>query len=1218
MIMLRSVCVLLFAVLAVGLTNAFNGHIVTDGPLTVTIDPVEDVTEFDAPRRVDVVLDNKGNQALAVALRMGGLVDEWRAVGATEANLVVGPASQAKAAFEIACGRGAPSALWPVHVWADFEDAGQRRSLHCIQVFKSEFVQAEAEASSELTTVVVPARGALSLAGVKDHRVVWRFFDEEEVAMPVGWQGSEDRSRTSFGKGDVFRGARKRALQIHPPWYGKAGTVFVEYKVALPLTRQIIFEFANAIRDHGPGEPASDGVTFRVWVDGETLFDRHTDSKTWLDASVDLSQFAGKTVLLRLESHPGPKKNTTCDSCFWGDPVIVAGEPPKRMTAEQRDQLRQKARGLVKAGHTEEEGGFAFRLSEGCVGAVAPGPNGIFDAAIAFGKGDKCVVFDGVDAAILGNRIGAASDVLFEGAAVVRDGLSAITWTHCLRLGGEAFELKAALRAEGAGLRIAFDSAQRITDLAIGRADQKAPRVYYGHGYCIEEPQAFRAGFGGHNLSTSHVGFDFDGGISLLMATDNPPDALEVSPDDRVYTLRTHMNATLTFVPGVAGAFDCALKYRDLYDRKPSPGFENKAGRFVFDIWGGRYAQIAETMQRLIDYGLTDSLLTVHNWQRWGYDYRLPDIWPPNPRFGTLEDMQRIGEVCGAHDIPWGLHDNYIDFYPDAEGYSYDHICFTADGRPVKAWINEGRNAQSYRWRPDRFMPFLKRNLRLIKDGLAPTHYFIDVFTSIDLFDFHDKQGNFYSFLETRRHWGESFRWIQDFLDGAVTTSEAGHDQLAGYLDGSDCQHLTLTPESREFCIRLPCGDWQRVPWFDAVLHDRFSLHGVGYPSRYKLTEADDHEVLQSDDYISAEVLSGHSMMIDNRGFGRGAVRKYWLAQDFLRSIATDSIRCVDFAEDNIHRQIVSWSSGAKVYVNRGREDWIVAGKTLPQYGYFADNGSIKSSVERIDGVIVEQSQGPAGRYFNARGFDVSDRLGLRPQIDRLEYLGDGRFRLVVDWDVVRPASKDLSIFLHFSGDEASRRDKIAFQGDLNPAMPMTAWKDHITTGADRTITIPADCGPGQYEIGIGVWDPSTGRRYALIGEDDGSTRYTLGTLVVEGDDGGITNIEVVKQEPKPVPPSRRNLKNVPIDFGPVVTAGAVRCQLKAGTLVMTPLPDAEAFEVALRIGELTGGLGKAITDVVAVDAAGADLRIVKFEMADGRVTFQTRKDEFAYRLVYQ
>jgi hypothetical protein len=71
---------------------------------------------------------------------------------------------------------------------------------------------------------------------------------------------------------------------------------------------------------------------FRVWagdLEGKNLkvlYEKFTDSKVWVDGSVDLSAYAGQTVLLRLESHPGPNRNTSCDASYWGEPVVVVGE----------------------------------------------------------------------------------------------------------------------------------------------------------------------------------------------------------------------------------------------------------------------------------------------------------------------------------------------------------------------------------------------------------------------------------------------------------------------------------------------------------------------------------------------------------------------------------------------------------------------------------------------------------------------------------------------------------------------------------------------------------------------------------------------------------------------------------------------------------------------------------------------------------------------------
>ena len=43
------------------------------------------------------------------------------------------------------------------------------------------------------------------------------------------------------------------------------------------------------------------------------------DSKRWVAGEADLSKFAGRTILLRLESNPGPNHDTTCDSSFWAE-----------------------------------------------------------------------------------------------------------------------------------------------------------------------------------------------------------------------------------------------------------------------------------------------------------------------------------------------------------------------------------------------------------------------------------------------------------------------------------------------------------------------------------------------------------------------------------------------------------------------------------------------------------------------------------------------------------------------------------------------------------------------------------------------------------------------------------------------------------------------------------------------------------------------------------
>ena len=178
---------------------------------------------------------------------------------------------------------------------------------------------------------------------------------------------------------------------------------------------------------------------------------------------------------------------------------------------------------------------------------------------------------------------------------------------------------------------------------------------------------------------------------------------------------------------------------------------------------------------------MTDSMLTIHDWQRWGYDYRLPDIWPPRPSWGTVEQTKVIEAICKQHNIPWGFHDNYIDIYPDADDFSYKFTYFrnqTGDydipfpvfhkhnPQPNTAWYNKHRDAQSYKFRPDCILPFVKRNYERILQDVHPTASFVDVLSAVKPTDWYDSDGNYHSMVETRQYWGEAFATIRNMLGG--------------------------------------------------------------------------------------------------------------------------------------------------------------------------------------------------------------------------------------------------------------------------------------------------------------------------------------------------------------------------------------------------------------------------------------------------------------------
>jgi len=1222
---------------------AFNGHEVKSDGLLVRIEEFGPITAIDQATPVVVTLENLGAGLVRGTAELRDLVDETQVPGATKQDFTIEPKQKTTVKFSLLMGRGALSALYPAHVYVNFQRAQMAQEpIHAVRIFETKFAKSDTAPGKapEFAVNVVPRQGSLLLWTLGTHRMAWQNFGRELQHSAAGFTGSDKATGADLRVETLARGETKRALAMHPAWRGGAGTVFCEYQLKLPEAKPLRVKFANAIRDTAPQEPASDGVLFRVWVapidattgraaaDEKLLYEKFTDSKTWLPGEANLEEFAGQTVLLRLESHPGPKNNTTCDGSFWGEPVVVAGRQTPPLTAEQFAACAQEneAHGrAILAGSVKPDGQSTFligREGQRYAAVLKPTATGIVDGVITLVGPKSAVSYQGLRIDLLNQpAVRQPSPYGFVSYQVRVENGRAVH-THTLEKDGQQVAVTVTVSTEGDGLRMAIASDARITDFALGPADRAAPAVYFGHGYRVQNPEAFSLHFGGHALSTSHIGVDYAGGMSVLQAVDIPPDRIQVNPQSHDYTLHSHTNGTLTLVASEQGAFDCALRYRPLYDKKPSGGVANLAGRYCFDIWGGKYQDIVDRMRTAIRYGLTDSILTLHVWQRWGYDYRLPDIWPPDPQLGTVADLKTVGDICRAQGIPWGLHDNRIDFYPDAAGYTYNQIAFTPKGEPIKAWLNEGRQAQSYRFRPDCITPYVQRNLKLIKEGVAPSHYFIDVFTSIELFDFYDRQGNFHPSTETRQQWGDAFAWIQGYLgNNAATTSEAGDDQLIGWLDGADCQHLTISKDGAEFNLRVPCADWERVPWFDVVNHDRFILHGVGYSGRYEGGRGRTAHGINSDDYISAEMLTGHALMTDAGSWGRPAVRKYWLAQDVARSLALKNVTNVALAGGDMHRQTTTWNNGVQVVVNRGTTDWQIAGATLPQYGYrvTGPNGLL-STIEKRDGIICESSHGTGGWYCNARAFEPNLPLRIAAKLENFEYLGGNQIKYDIVWNAKEPAPRPVTVFGHFydAGEKARTLRNIAFQDDYQPTPPPTEWRGE--NRSTRTVTVPEQA-DGKYYIGYGLFDRAS--RLNLTGLPVPKVRQNelwAGTLNIKRTGDKITKIEFL---PPPAAPASEDVERVnsekkPIDFGFARTNGALRIQKTDRGLRVVPLPDTPAFEVTLRLESLLGPTGKTATIARAVNLspAGEAAGELKFTQQGGDVTFRHDGTSFGYDLI--
>lgn len=851
---------------------------------------------------------------------------------------------------------------------------------------------------------------------------------------------------------------------------------------------------------------------------------------------------------------------------------------------------------------------------------VMPGARGLLDATVMLGNGaGPGVSFRGFEVRVAGAPLEAPASSATLLAVHDESGGGVVAFRHGFASPAGSFDLVIALRVDRGALRadLALDhvpearpwDAVRIESAGLGPWSARPRRLYAGEGNVLIDPGRFRLPYDGHFLATSCVGIEFGSGPAVVEGVSVPPDALDIDGPAHRAGIVAPLDQTIWVIPART-AWAAAAVWRELDGRDPAGGFERLKGRMVFDCWGGRYTDAARALQRSFRYGLTDAAVIWHQWQRWGYDFRLPDIWPPNPEFGSTAEFAALAAACRAQDVLFAPHDNYIDAYPDAQGYELQNIAYAEDRQPVKAWFNAWRHAQSFRFRPDRFQPFLERNLALVRSGASPTAYFVDVFSSISLYDGWTQAGVFFDRRLTRQRWSEAFDRIRQTLDGAPTISESGHDALIGHLDGATANHLRVDPRAPEkiwSVWRTPCADAERIPWMDFLHHQRFAAHGAGYEDRYAAGLSVATHGIYGNDYLSTEVLTGHPPMVSSP-FGRDVVRVGWLLGPVGRALAGRRIESVEFAGGDIHRETVRWEGGGLVEVNRGDRDWSTGGVLLPQYGFHAripaPDGIVEAAIERRSGAIVEWSRNPRMWYVNAQ-----------PLLPRIAVVAspppalspDGTLAMGFTWIAARPCDQALRAFVHLT----DRAGAILFQADYDLPVSTTAWSGTVPTRT--SVSVPGTARPGDsYEVRVGLYHPAGAWREPLDGADDGERRIVLGEVTLAGKGARVTGL---RWRPRQTPtPSASARSPVEVDFGGLATAGAVRLSSGASGWLVTPLPGGGACTVRL-LPARWPGQSTALHTATSLGEDGSELATVPLEGRAAAPVLRCAPGVFAYLL---
>jgi hypothetical protein len=235
--------------------------------------------------------------------------------------------------------------------------------------------------------------------------------------------------------------------------------------------------------------------------------------------------------------------------------------------------------------------------------------------------------------------------------------------------------------------------------------------------------------------------------------------------------------------------------------------------------------------------GLQKAYLHLDGWGQPGYDNQHPDYLPPCKEAGGWEGLVSLSQTCRENGYLFGLHDQYRDYYTDAETYDPQMAVLLADGTRHEHAIWAG-GRQNYLC-PSLQPGYVRRNFEeLLRHGVLLDASYLDVFTCNE----PDECAHPLHRV-TRRECLDYRRMCFDYLlsRGILPSSEEAADWAMGAL--VFCHWAPYPPADAGIpvplfnlvyhdCIIIPWmlgkGQWGTPPGQPGLLHALLN-GGIGY-----------------------------------------------------------------------------------------------------------------------------------------------------------------------------------------------------------------------------------------------------------------------------------------------------------------------------------------------------------------------------------------------------
>ncbi len=1067
------------------------------------------------------------------------------------------------------------------------------RSLLCITLLIASFLGLNIGANCQVLPYIPLYKGTTNLDNIGLYAVQYQYFDGRSGSMPPGWTGifTADTGIACMPFG-IQNG--KSAFFLGPIWRGGGtGDTSQVFFLKMPKAHHIRLTFSVAMRTGFVGPKLSDGAIFRVFANNKLLEEYDQTTAEWKQFVLDLSPFAGKRLQLKFQTDPGPRRDPSFDYSFWGNRRIYcdAGPIPGRNVA-----------------WPHVHGAFTPHPTYGDAAPLAYGSgvpklravwqhNGTrFLSWLKVRLGHSTVV------PVLSPSAGASVDLVMPNGTVVSSNDSSVQTT--------ALQLPP---PKGTHALTMLQYTYKIK----GSIFHLTAEIYQPKGDCVK----VRVTSSSHHIAAVHFGR-----IAMdLRGTELPPDyrksvtvpyygSVTYLPQYRLFTNlcidyslshASELNPSSAIygalTTGARNAVDETVYYAvspqlaDVLPTPPNPPSPYRgvmSALTVMDIWGNTFDQNRQLIQELASYGLTNLFTIIHNWQHGGYDNQLPDVMPPASILGGLPAMKALVDTAEKLGERIGLHENYVDYYPNAPSYNRANVALGSDGKPVLAWKNL---IQSYALAMQHTLPIAEHYDSEIEAQLHTNATFEDVCSAVPPWfhvDFNANTagaGKFHTVIST---FTKLWAMYRRHHDGPVLGEGNNHWYWSGLLDGAEAQFGTGWPQADGETAPLAVN-------FDLLkIHPLELNHGMGYLERWApqgyaagwQTRTMTPQVM--DRYRAQEIAYGHSAFVPSQLVGNLAYvwQEANLVPPVVRRTAQSPVTRILYRHDHkwltfeqmtalgafCRRVMIRYKSGVTVKVNGSSNPWRTSAGSkpveLPSSGWVAYGDGLVASTASYAGITADYAQTARRIYVNARAnYNLGPKVfRLRPSISQWSSIGPRQFKMQFKWQVDEKVPSGTQVFVHLiaaSNNHAAKTDPTGIVEVLNSGLLTSP--DHWSAGTVRSlpveVTLPQSVPAGDYHIRVGIWFPAGGRRLLLLGNSDDGRRVLVGNLQVLPDGSVTFNKRGTRSTSLVDNVTDTNQDGKVIDFGPVRTNGSILALKQAnGNWIIHPFPRTRPFKVGI------------------------------------------------------